>query len=65
MFSMYKQLTLDGSTTLRNDIKVLPKNEGEIYLLWTGGDRWGCRKCNRMDDRFGVLEHLCNRNIKR
>jgi hypothetical protein len=26
MFSMFKQLTLDGSTTLTNGIKVLPTN---------------------------------------
>jgi hypothetical protein len=31
---MYRQLTLDGSTTLTNDIKALPKNDGEIYRLW-------------------------------
>jgi hypothetical protein len=64
MFSMYRQLTLDGSITLTNDIKVLPKDEGEIYGLWAGRDRWGCKKCNRTDDRFGMLEHVCKRNIK-
>lgn len=30
MFSMHRQLTLDGSITLINAIKVLPKNDGEI-----------------------------------
>jgi hypothetical protein len=39
MLSMHRQLTLNGSTTLTNDIKVLPKNDGEIYPLWTGRDR--------------------------
>ena len=34
MFCMYRQLTLDGNTILRNDIKVFPKNDGEIYRLW-------------------------------
>jgi hypothetical protein len=41
MFSMYRQSTLDGSTALTNSIKVLPKNDGEIYRLWleaNGGD---------------------------
>jgi len=52
---MYRQLTIDGSTTLTSDIKVLPKNDGEIYRLWARGDRWGCRKCNRTEDRFGML----------
>jgi hypothetical protein len=64
MFSMYRQLTLDGSITLTNDIKVLPKNDGEIYRLWAGTDLWGCKKCNRTDDRFGMLEHVCKRNTK-
>ena len=53
MLSMYRQLT----GTLTKDTKVLPKSEGEIYRLRTGGDRWGYRKCNRTDDRFDMLEH--------
>jgi hypothetical protein len=61
---MYGQLTIDGSTIVTSDIKVLPKNDGEIYRLWIGGDRWGCRKCNKTEDRFGMLEHVCKRNIK-
>ena len=64
MFCMYGQLTIDGSTIVTSDIKVLPKNDGEIYRLWTGGDRWGCRKCKRTEDWFGMLEHVCKRNIK-
>jgi hypothetical protein len=36
---MNRQLTLDGGTTLTNAIKVLPKNDGDIYRLWVGGDR--------------------------
>jgi hypothetical protein len=37
---MYRQLTLDGSGGLTNGIKVVPKNDGEVYRLWAGGDRW-------------------------
>ena len=40
MFSMHRQLTLDGGTTLTNGIKVVPKNDGEVYRLWAGVDRW-------------------------
>ena len=64
MFPMYRQLNLEGRPKLASDIKVLPENDGEIYRLWAGGDRWGCRKCNRTDDRFSMLEHVCKRNIK-
>jgi hypothetical protein len=66
MFSMYRQLTLDGSTTLTKDTTLLSisKNDSEIYRLWAGGDRWGCRKCNITDDRFGMLDHICKRNTK-
>ena len=64
MFCMYGQLTIDGSTIVTSDIKVLPKNDGEIYRLWTGGDRWWRRKCKRTEDWFGMLEYVCKRNIK-
>jgi hypothetical protein len=37
MFCMFRQLTIDGSTTVTSDIKVLPKNDGENYRLWTVG----------------------------
>jgi hypothetical protein len=38
---MYGQLTIDSITIVTSDIKVVPKNDGEIYRLWTGGDRLG------------------------
>ena len=25
---------------------MLPKNDGEIYRLWAGGDRWGWKFCH-------------------
>jgi hypothetical protein len=64
MFSMHRQLTFDGSTKLTKEITMLPKNDGEIYRLWAGGDRWGWKFCHinkkalNMTEEYQLVESI-------
>ena len=30
-------------------------------MSWRG-DRWGCKNCSKTYDKWGMIDHLCNKN---
>jgi hypothetical protein len=57
-----RQTALDGATQLPI---VLPRNDGRVYRMNPGGDRWACEMCRLTGDRFFLQDHWCSRSVKK
>jgi hypothetical protein len=50
-----RQTTLDDAT---QGSVVLPRNDGRVYRMNPGGDRWACEMCRLTGDRFFLQDNL-------
>jgi hypothetical protein len=41
----------------------MSSNSGSIiYRMSWRGDRWGCKSCTKTYDKWGMIDHICNKN---
>jgi hypothetical protein len=45
-----------------NPAEMLSKSGSTIYRMSWRGDRWGCKSCSKTYDKWGMIDHLCNKN---
>jgi hypothetical protein len=46
----------------KNPNEMLSHSGSTIYRLSWRGDRWGCKSCSKTYDKWGMIDHLCNKN---
>ncbi|HZD34802.1 MAG TPA: hypothetical protein VE130_06315 [Nitrososphaeraceae archaeon] len=47
---------------LKNPNEIISKSGSTIYRMSWRGDRWGCKSCSKTYDKWGMIDHLCNKN---
>lgn len=46
----------------QNNPNEMSSNSGStIYRMSWRGDRWGCKSCTKTYDKWGMIDHICNR----
>lgn len=45
-----------------NPNEILSNSGSIIYRLRWKSDRWGCRSCSKTYDRWGMIDHICNKH---
>jgi hypothetical protein len=50
------------NTQQKNLNEMLSKSGSSIYRTSWRGDRWGCSSCTKTYDKWGMLDHICNKN---
>ena len=50
------------NTQQENPTEMLSKSGSTIYRMSWRGDRWGCKSCSKTYDKWGMIDHLCNKN---
>jgi hypothetical protein len=46
----------------KNPNENLSNSGSTIYRMSWRGDRWGCKRCTKTYDKWGMIDHLCNKN---
>ncbi len=46
----------------KNPNEILSNSGSTIYRMSWRGDRWGCKSCSKTYDKWGMIDHLCNKN---
>jgi hypothetical protein len=46
----------------RNLNNFVSKSGSTIYRVSWRGDRWGCKSCSKIYDKWGMIDHRCNKN---
>ena len=46
---------------LKNPNEIISKSGSIIYRMSWRGDRWGCKSCSKIYDKWGMIDHLCNK----
>jgi hypothetical protein len=46
----------------KNPDQMISKSGSTIYRMCWKGDRWGCKSCSKTYDKWGMIDHLCNKN---
>jgi hypothetical protein len=45
-----------------NPNETLSNSGSTIYRMSWRGDRWGCKSCTKTYDKWGMIDHICNKN---
>lgn len=46
----------------KNPNEILSNSGSTIYRISWRGDRWGCNSCTKTYDKWGMIDHICNKN---
>jgi hypothetical protein len=46
----------------KNPNEMLSHSGSTIYRMSWRSDRWGCRSCTKTYDKWGMIDHICNKN---
>jgi hypothetical protein len=46
----------------KNPNEILSNSGSTIYRMSWRGDRWGCKSCTKTYDKWGMIDHICNKN---
>ncbi len=46
----------------KNPNEMLSNSGSTIYRMSWRGDRWGCKSCTKTYDKWGMIDHSCNKN---
>jgi hypothetical protein len=42
--------------------EILSNSGSIIYRMSWRSDRWGCKSCSKTYDKWGMIDHICNKN---
>jgi hypothetical protein len=45
-----------------NPNEMFSNSGSTIYRMSWRGDRWGCKSCSKTYDKWGMIDHVCNKN---
>ncbi len=64
---MDSQVNLSHNISCQTDNpgQIVSKSGSTIYRLSLKGDRWGCKSCSKMYDKWGMIDHLCSKNSRK
>src|SRR5919106_5662032 len=48
----------------KNPNEILSNSGSTIYRMSWKGDRWGCKSCTKTYDKWGMIDHVCNKNSR-
>ena len=48
----------------KNPDEILSNSGSTIYRMSWRSDRWGCKSCSKTYDKWGMIDHLCNKNSR-
>lgn len=48
----------------KNPNEMLSHSGSTIYRMSWRGDRWGCKSCTKTYDKWGMIDHICNKNSR-